>query len=102
MAPEFQKAAESLSPLIPFYNVDCDEQENKALCAAEDIKGFPTVKVSRSVNAALVNDSSPEHSLLRSTRRTRKVARVEEEYLSARGKLDRSLNGLQIRSPLPK
>jgi hypothetical protein len=46
MAPEFQKAAESLSPLVPFYNVDCDEQENKALCAAEDIKGFPTVKVS--------------------------------------------------------
>lgn len=45
MAPEYQKAAESLSPLIPFYNVDCDEQENKALCAAEDIKGFPTVKV---------------------------------------------------------
>ena len=46
MAPEFQKAAESLSPLIPFYNVDCDEAENKALCGAEDIKGFPTVKVS--------------------------------------------------------
>jgi hypothetical protein len=53
MAPEFQKAAESLSPLIPFYNVDCDEAENKALCGAEDIKGFPTVKVSITISGAI-------------------------------------------------
>jgi hypothetical protein len=53
MAPEYQEAAESLSPLIPFYNVDCDEQGNKALCAAEDIKGFPTVKVSISANSCM-------------------------------------------------
>lgn len=53
MAPEYQKAAESLSPLIPFYNVDCDEAENKALCGAEDIKGFPTVKVSTITSGAI-------------------------------------------------
>lgn len=44
MAPHYSKAAESLSPLIPFYNVNCDEQVNKPLCSKQGIKGFPTIK----------------------------------------------------------
>lgn len=35
MAPEYSKAAENLSPLIPFYAVDCDAEVNKRLCAEQ-------------------------------------------------------------------
>lgn len=45
MAPEYSKAAESLSPLVPFYAVDCDVDANKALCAQQEVQGFPTIKV---------------------------------------------------------
>lgn len=44
MAPEYAAAASSLDPLIPFYAVDCDASQNKALCAEYGIKGFPTIK----------------------------------------------------------
>ena len=33
MAPELDKAALGLYPLIPVYNVDCDASKNKNLCA---------------------------------------------------------------------
>ncbi|KAI6023315.1 thioredoxin-like protein [Pisolithus marmoratus] len=45
MAPEYSKAAGSLNPLVPFYAVDCDVDTNKALCAQQEVQGFPTVKV---------------------------------------------------------
>lgn len=45
LAPELSKAAESLSPLIEFYNVDCDEDANKQYCSQEGVKGYPTIKV---------------------------------------------------------
>lgn len=65
MAPEYSKAASNLSPLVPFYAVDCDADSNKPLCASQvsatfatktrpmltsgariqEIQGFPTVKV---------------------------------------------------------
>lgn len=35
MAPEYSRAAKSLSPLIPLYAVDCDAQENKQLCSEQ-------------------------------------------------------------------
>jgi len=44
LTPEFIKAAESLAPLIPFYAVDCDAEENKRLCSEQGVKGFPTIK----------------------------------------------------------
>ncbi|KAF8327799.1 thioredoxin-like protein [Cantharellus anzutake] len=44
LSPEYSKAAQSLSPLIDFYAVDCDADENKRLCAEQGVKGFPTVK----------------------------------------------------------
>ncbi|KAF8314685.1 thioredoxin-like protein, partial [Clavulina sp. PMI_390] len=44
LTPEFTKAAQSLSPLVDFYAVDCDADENKRLCAEQGIKGFPTIK----------------------------------------------------------
>ncbi|KAN0128743.1 thioredoxin protein disulfide isomerase [Lactarius tabidus] len=43
MIPEYSKAALGLHPLIPAYAVDCDE--NRALCAEQGVKGFPTVKL---------------------------------------------------------
>jgi len=44
LSPEYSKAAKSLSPLIDFYAVDCDAEDNKRLCAEQGIKGFPTIK----------------------------------------------------------
>jgi hypothetical protein len=109
MAPEFQKAAESLSPLIPFYNVDCDEAENKALCGAEDIKGFPTVKVStipRS-DTTLANISLyglTKRSEICNDSRRPTVNRVKDAggRSNGRGRLDLSSNGLPSRSPLER
>ncbi|KAJ9092944.1 hypothetical protein QFC19_008542 [Naganishia cerealis] len=34
----------TLSPLVPFYNVDCDEEVNKRFCASEGVQGYPTIK----------------------------------------------------------
>ncbi|PCH44526.1 thioredoxin-like protein [Wolfiporia cocos MD-104 SS10] len=45
MAPEFSKAAEALSPMVPMYAVDCDQQSNKPLCSREGVQGFPTIKL---------------------------------------------------------
>lgn len=45
VAPAWSRAAETLSPLIPFYNIDCDEERNKQFCASEGVKGYPTIKV---------------------------------------------------------
>jgi protein disulfide-isomerase A6 len=44
LGPEFSAAAASLSPLIPFYAVDCDDAGNKRLCADYQVQGFPTIK----------------------------------------------------------
>ncbi|KAG5219345.1 Thioredoxin domain-containing protein [Salix suchowensis] len=44
MAPEYSRAALGLYPLVPMYAVDCDEQQNKRLCAEQGVQGFPTVK----------------------------------------------------------
>ena len=35
MTPEYSKAAKSLSPLVPFYAVDCDDAKNKPLCGEQ-------------------------------------------------------------------
>ncbi|CAL1714404.1 unnamed protein product [Somion occarium] len=43
MAPELNKAALGLYPLIPTYAVDCDKY--KGFCAKQGVQGFPTVKV---------------------------------------------------------
>ncbi len=45
LVPEYSTASDSLSPMIPFYAVDCDADENKGICAKEGVKGFPTIKV---------------------------------------------------------
>ncbi|KAK0215063.1 disulfide isomerase, partial [Armillaria fumosa] len=45
MAPEYSRAAEALTPLIPVYAVDCDDEKNKRLCAEQGVQGFPTVKL---------------------------------------------------------
>ncbi|KAG8875047.1 hypothetical protein FRB97_005468 [Tulasnella sp. 331] len=35
LTPEYIKAAKALDPLIPFYAVDCDADENKQLCSEQ-------------------------------------------------------------------
>ncbi len=44
LAPKYEASASSLSPLIPFYAIDCDAGPNKPLCGEYGIKGFPTIK----------------------------------------------------------
>ena len=44
LGPEYTAAAQSLSPLIPFYAIDCDAAPNKPICAEYQVKGFPTIK----------------------------------------------------------
>jgi len=44
LTPEFTRAAQSLSPLVDFYAIDCDASENKQICAEQGIQGFPTIK----------------------------------------------------------
>lgn len=44
LGPEFTAAAASLSPLIPFYAIDCDAAANKPLCGEHGVQGFPTIK----------------------------------------------------------
>ncbi|CCA68761.1 related to MPD1-Disulfide isomerase related protein [Serendipita indica DSM 11827] len=44
MSPEYSKAAKSLTPLIPFYAVDCDDAKNRQLCGEQGVKGYPTIK----------------------------------------------------------
>ncbi|KAJ9116301.1 hypothetical protein QFC22_004741 [Naganishia vaughanmartiniae] len=44
VAPAWSRAAETLSPLVPFYNIDCDEESNKRFCASEGVQGYPTIK----------------------------------------------------------
>ncbi|EEB87521.1 hypothetical protein MPER_15105, partial [Moniliophthora perniciosa FA553] len=45
MSPEYSKAAKGMYPLVPFYAVDCDDDQNKPLCAEQGVQGFPTVKL---------------------------------------------------------
>jgi len=44
LGPEFSAAAASLSPLIPFYAIDCDAAANKPFCGEQGVQGFPTIK----------------------------------------------------------
>jgi len=45
MAPEYSKAAVALTPMVPLYAVDCDNESNKRLCGEQGVQGFPTVKL---------------------------------------------------------
>ncbi|CCM02666.1 uncharacterized protein FIBRA_04770 [Fibroporia radiculosa] len=45
MAPEYSKASEALSPMVPLYAVDCDQDSNKRLCSEQGVQGFPTIKL---------------------------------------------------------
>ncbi|GAA6007761.1 hypothetical protein JCM10207_004865 [Rhodosporidiobolus poonsookiae] len=45
LAPEFDKAADSLRGIVNFVSVDCDEDQNKQLCGEMGVQGFPTIKV---------------------------------------------------------
>ncbi|OTA68419.1 thioredoxin-domain-containing protein [Hypoxylon sp. EC38] len=47
LKPAYEKAAKNLEGLARVAAVNCDEDENKQLCGAMGVKGFPTVKVVR-------------------------------------------------------
>ncbi|KAJ1924462.1 hypothetical protein IWQ60_005177 [Tieghemiomyces parasiticus] len=45
LAPDFNKVAKAVQGIAKVAAIDCDEEANKALCAAYEIKGFPTLKL---------------------------------------------------------
>lgn len=47
LKPEYEKAAEALAGLAKVAAVNCDDDDNKQLCASLDIQGFPTIKIVR-------------------------------------------------------
>ncbi|KAI1819889.1 thioredoxin-domain-containing protein [Xylaria intraflava] len=47
LKPAYEKAAKSLEGLAKVAAVNCDEDENKQLCGAMGVQGFPTLKIVR-------------------------------------------------------
>ncbi|CAG8467303.1 9148_t:CDS:2 [Funneliformis mosseae] len=45
LAPEYKKVAENLKGLVKVAAIDCDDQSNRNICGAYDVKGFPTIKL---------------------------------------------------------
>lgn len=43
LAPEFSKAAKKSGNFAQFAAVNCDDEKNKQFCAAQNVKGFPTL-----------------------------------------------------------
>lgn len=50
LAPAYTKAAEHMAGIVTFAAVDCDDQNNKKLCAEFDVQGFPTIKFMKPFN----------------------------------------------------
>ncbi|KAJ1725887.1 hypothetical protein LPJ61_005580, partial [Coemansia biformis] len=45
LEPEYERAAARTRGIAKFYAVNCDDEENRGLCARYNIEGFPTLKV---------------------------------------------------------
>ena len=45
MAPHYKTVAQKLKGIATIGAVDCDDSANKKFCAAQGIKGYPTVKL---------------------------------------------------------
>ncbi|WVQ85600.1 protein disulfide-isomerase domain [Cryptococcus sp. DSM 104549] len=60
LGPEYTAAAQSLSPLIPFYAVDCDDAANRGLCAQYGVQGYPTIKAFPKASKGAAKDYNGE------------------------------------------
>lgn len=95
LTPEYTKAAQSLSPLVDFYAVDCDADENKRLCAEQGIKGFPTIKVriypQSDMASAAYDDVRPgiSHSLEGYQAQQRNTKESDQHRASSRGQMEK-------------
>lgn len=45
LAPTYEKVAKNLNGLVRVGAVDCDAEDNKALCGKVGVRGYPTLKV---------------------------------------------------------
>jgi protein disulfide-isomerase A1 len=45
LAPEFEKAAQTLTGEVALAEVDCDQADQKPICSRFDVRGYPTLKV---------------------------------------------------------
>ena len=45
LAPTYEKVAKNLNGLVKVGAVDCDAEDNKALCGKQGVRGYPTLKV---------------------------------------------------------
>jgi len=45
LAPTYEKVAKNLNGLVKVGAVDCDAEDNKALCGKVGVRGYPTLKI---------------------------------------------------------
>ncbi|ORX82201.1 thioredoxin-like protein [Basidiobolus meristosporus CBS 931.73] len=45
LVPDYKKVAQNLKGLVKVAAVDCDDEQNKPICATYGIQGFPTIKL---------------------------------------------------------
>ncbi|CAB11768.2 thioredoxin family protein Mpd1 [Schizosaccharomyces pombe] len=45
LVPTYQKLASNLHSLLPVTAVDCDADQNRAVCSQYQVQGFPTIKL---------------------------------------------------------
>ena len=62
LVPEYERAAETLSGVIKFANVDCDAEKNKQTCAQYGVQGFPTIKMFPATKKRLAKDYNGERN----------------------------------------
>ncbi|KAK8865691.1 protein disulfide-isomerase domain [Kwoniella newhampshirensis] len=102
LGPEYTSAAQSLSPLIPFYAVDCDDAKNKALCAEYQIQGFPTIKAFPRAGKGAAKDYNGERKRGALIEYAKTLVPDRVKKLRADGKIDSVLQGfLDEKSDLP-
>ncbi|KIY61357.1 thioredoxin-like protein [Cylindrobasidium torrendii FP15055 ss-10] len=95
LVPELSKAATALGgasfnpgsdaskPMIPAYAVDCDADENKALCGEMGVQGFPTVKIfpRGKYGGALDYNDERSAAAIAKTVRTKVPGKVDKVHL---------------------
>ncbi|OCF33217.1 protein disulfide-isomerase domain [Kwoniella heveanensis BCC8398] len=101
LGPEYTAAASSLSPLIPFYAVDCDDQANKPLCAEYQIQGFPTIKAFPRAGKGAAKDYQGERKkgALIEYAKTLVPDRVKKLRVEKEGKEDAVIKGFLKEKP---
>ncbi|RXK42578.1 protein disulfide-isomerase domain [Tremella mesenterica] len=99
LGPEYTSAAQSLSPLIPFYAIDCDDDLNKPLCAEYGIQGFPTIKAFPRAGKGAARDYTGERKKGALIEYAKGLVPDRVKKLRAEGSLDQVIGGFLHEKP---